>query len=464
MIVDREIAKLPEYMQLAWKTPPDQRTPGQKLTVTQIERTVTPADTTRKLVNENDIVVLMPPDVKVKHDEVKAQIAALDKQKPRPLPTALSIGERGRVPQPTYFLHRGSPDTPGSQMTPGVLSVASEAEWAFPEPPPDAKSSYRRRGFAEWLTSKDNPLTARVMVNRLWQHHFGEGIVRTPSNFGKMGERPSHPELLDWLALELVDRGWSLKQMHKLMLTSRAYQMASGDIPANVTIDPENRLFWRAPRVRLEAEAIRDEIMAVSGALDRTLGGPSIFPYIDPDLFEESSRRTWRGKPDDDADDVAAQHLCVLEAQHPLPDVRDVRSAQPGQPGRSPEPDDDRAPGADSDEQRHGPDAGEGLCGAPEEGRGRRPGQADRSRVPARAVAAAGRVRAQAVARLRAEGGPDGLLPRAAESQRVRVPVLVYERTSSRQRASRRSGAGRRGPASDAVGVPAGAKPLGVNA
>jgi hypothetical protein len=300
MIVDREIAKLPEYMQIAWKTPPDQRTPGQKLTVTQIERTVTPADTTRKLVNENDLVALMPPDVKAKHDAVKAQIAALDKQKPRPMPTALAIGERGRVPAPTYFLHRGSPDSPGSAMTPGVLSVASETEWTFPEPPADARSSYRRRGFAEWLTSKQNPLTARVMVNRLWQHHFGEGIVRTPSNFGKMGERPSHPELLDWLAIEFVDRGWSMKQMHKLMLTSRAYQMASTDQPASAAVDPENRWFWRAPRERLEAEVIRDEIMAVSGALDRTLGGPSIFPYIDPDLFEESSRRTWRGKPDDD--------------------------------------------------------------------------------------------------------------------------------------------------------------------
>jgi mono/diheme cytochrome c family protein len=300
MIVDREIAKLPAYMQIAWKTPPDQRTPGQKLTVTQIERTVTPADTTRKLVNENDLVALMPPDVKAKHDAVKAQIAALDKQKPRPMPTALAIGERGRVPAPTYFLHRGSPDSPGSAMTPGVLSVASETEWTFPEPPADARSSYRRRGFAEWLTSKQNPLTARVMVNRLWQHHFGEGIVRTPSNFGKMGERPSHPELLDWLAIEFVDRGWSMKQMHKLMLTSRAYQMASTDQPASAAVDPENRWFWRAPRERLEAEVIRDEIMAVSGALDRTLGGPSIFPYIDPDLFEESSRRTWRGKPDDD--------------------------------------------------------------------------------------------------------------------------------------------------------------------
>ena len=300
MIVDREIAKLPEYMQVAWKTPPDQRTPGQKLTVTQIEKTVTPSDTTRKLVNENDIVALMPADVKTKHADVKAQIAALDQQKPRPLPTSLSIGERGRAPAPTYFLHRGSQDSPGSQMTPGVLSVVSETEWTFPDPPPDAKSSYRRRGFAEWLTWKQNPLTARVMVNRLWQHHFGEGIVRTPSNFGKMGERPSHPELLDWLALEFVDKGWSLKQMHRVMLTSRAYQMASTDIPANLAIDPENRLFWRAPRERLEAEVIRDEIMAVTGALDRTIGGPSIFPYIDPDLFEESSRRTWRGKPDDD--------------------------------------------------------------------------------------------------------------------------------------------------------------------
>jgi hypothetical protein len=300
MIVDREIAKLPEYMQVAWKTPADKRTQGQRLTVIQIERTVTPADTTRKLVNENDIVALMPPDVKVKHDDVKQKIAELEKQKPRPLPSALAIGERGRVPQPSYFLHRGSIDSPGSEMKPGVLSVVSETEWSFPEPPPTAKSSYRRRGLAEWLTWKDNPLTSRVMVNRMWQHHFGEGIVRTPGNLGRMGERPSHPELLDWLALEFQDRNWSMKSMHKLMLTSRAYQMASVDIPANLAIDPENRMFWRAPRVRLEAEIIRDEIMAVAGTLDRTLGGPSIFPYIDPDLFEESSRRTWRGKPDED--------------------------------------------------------------------------------------------------------------------------------------------------------------------
>src|SRR5260370_37173946 len=98
------------------------------------------------------------------------------------------------------------------------------------EPPGDAKSSFRRKAFAEWVTSPGNPLTARVMVNRIWQHHFGEGIVRTPSNFGKTGEPPSHPELLDWLAMEFVSKGWSVKAMHRLMMTSDAYQMASDDI------------------------------------------------------------------------------------------------------------------------------------------------------------------------------------------------------------------------------------------
>jgi hypothetical protein len=185
-------------------------------------------------------------------------------------------------------------------MSPGVLSVATLKEPVFPEPPPDAKSTWRRRGFAEWLVAPDNPLTARVMVNRIWQHHFGEGIVRTPSNFGVMGEKPSHPELLDWLAIEFVERGWSIKAMHRLLMTSESYQMSSRDIAEDVAIDPENRMFWRMPRQRLEAETIRDQMLAVAGTLDRTLGGPNVFPYIDPDLFEKSSKRDWPGKPDDD--------------------------------------------------------------------------------------------------------------------------------------------------------------------
>jgi hypothetical protein len=242
----------------------------------------------------------MPAETKRAHADLKAEIASIEKQKPTPFATARAIGESGREPRPSYFLIRGSIDAKGSQMAPGVLSVAAEGEHAFASPPSEASSSWRRRGFAEWLASPSNPLTSRVMVNRLWQHHFGEGIVRTPSNFGQLGDRPSHPELLDWLAVEFVDRGWSLKAMHRLMMTSDAYQMASADIAANVAIDPDNRFFWRMPRQRLEAEIIRDSIMAVAGTLDPTLGGPNVFPYIDPDLFEASSRRNWPGKPDDD--------------------------------------------------------------------------------------------------------------------------------------------------------------------
>jgi hypothetical protein len=115
-----------------------------------------------------------------------------------------------------------------------------------------------------------------------------------------MGTPPSHPALLDWLAVEFTDGGWSLKAMHRVMLTSQAYRMAALDIPASHRIDPENRLFWRMPRLRLEAEIIRDAIMATAGTLDRTVGGPSMFPYIDPDLFEKSSRRDWKGLPDSD--------------------------------------------------------------------------------------------------------------------------------------------------------------------
>ncbi len=298
-IIDREVAKLPEYMQIAWKTPAEKRTEGQRLNVIQIQGTLA-INSLRKLVTTADVVALMPPDVKAQHAKLEDEIEALEKQKPRRLASARAIGERGREPQPSYFLHRGSPDARGTQMTPGVLAVTRKSDWSFPEAPPTATSSYRRRGYAEWLVSPDNPLTARVMVNRLWQHHFGEGIVRTPSNFGKMGESPSHPELLDYLATEFMGKGWSLKGMHRLMLTSAAYQMSTVDIPANMNIDPENRLFWRMPRVRLEAEIIRDTILATAGSLDRTIGGPAIFPYIDPDLFEKSSKRDWRGLPDAD--------------------------------------------------------------------------------------------------------------------------------------------------------------------
>jgi mono/diheme cytochrome c family protein len=298
-LVDKEIALLPTYLQIAYNTPAAQRTEGQKLNAAQVEKTLQ-NDTLRAKITEQDLVPLMTADEKIRHKSLVDQIESLEKQKPKPFPAALAIGEAGREPRPSFFLHRGSLDARGSQMTPGVLSVAAWNDHQFPTPPAEAKSSYQRRGFAEWLVAPENPLTARVMVNRIWQHHFGEGIVRTPSSFGQMGDTPSHPELLDWLAVEFIERGWSIKAMHRLMMTSEAYQMASADSAANAAIDPENRMFWRMPRQRLEGEIIRDQILSVAGTLDPTLGGPNIFPYIDPDLFEKSSKRDWPGKADED--------------------------------------------------------------------------------------------------------------------------------------------------------------------
>ena len=287
-----QVAKLPEYLQLALKTPADQRNEGQKLNVVQVERTFN--------VEPEQLTAAMTPEDQNKQKELKGKIAEIDKRRPAELATAMSIKENGPKAPDSHFLYRGSSGSKGSVMKPGVLSAAYRGEWNFPDAPADASSSWRRRGFAEWVASPENPLTARVMVNRIWANHFGEGIARTPSNFGKTGEKPSHPELLDWLSTEFVQKGWSIKSMHRLMMNSTAYRMEASDTDENRKIDPENRNFWRMPRRRLEAEAIRDQLMAVAGTLDMTMGGPGVYPFIDPALFQSSSKRGWAGKPDND--------------------------------------------------------------------------------------------------------------------------------------------------------------------
>ena len=266
-----------------------------------------------------ELIVLFSPEDRAKHEKLDAKIRELGNQRPSPYAAAMSVTEADRQPKPSYFLFRGSPGQKGSVMKPGVLTVASRSEWQFPEPPADAQTSWRRRGFAEWVASPENPLTARVMVNRIWQQHFGEGLVRTPNNFGKMGERPTHPELLDWLATEFVKSGWSVKHLHRLIMNSDTYQMASADIPANVAIDRDNRYLWRMPRRRLEGEAIRDSIMSISGNLDLKVGGPAVLPYIDPALFQSSSKRTWNGRPDSDPSTWRRSVYVFSKRSIPLP-------------------------------------------------------------------------------------------------------------------------------------------------
>lgn len=192
----------------------------------------------------------------------------------------------------TYFLRRGDPANKEGVATQSFLQVLmptadSQQRWQTP-PPPGERTSYRRRAFADWLTDVDQgagQLLARVIVNRLWQHHMGRGIVATPSDFGTRGERPSHPELLDYLAGELIKNGWRLKPIHKLIMTSAVYQQSTQSDEARVKIDRDNKLQWRHPSRRLEAEIIRDAILAVSGELDPKLYGPGT-------LDEKSKRRS----------------------------------------------------------------------------------------------------------------------------------------------------------------------------
>src|SRR5262249_8445742 len=165
------------------------------------------------------------------------------------------------------------------EVTPNVLGVLANAKaFAVPVRPKDAKSSGRRLAFAKWLTRSDHPLTARVMVNRLWLHHFGQGLGATPDNFGKTGRPPSHPELLDWLATELIAKNWSLKSMHRLIVQSNTYKQISAYRPplhANArAVDPDNRLLWRQRLRRLEGEPLRDAVLAVSGNLNPQMFGP----------------------------------------------------------------------------------------------------------------------------------------------------------------------------------------------
>jgi mono/diheme cytochrome c family protein len=191
---------------------------------------------------------------------------------------------------PSYVLTRGDYRQRGEEVKPGFpTALTGRAEPAVLET--DRYRQFPTRGWrttlAKWIASGDNPLTARVMVNRLWHHHFGRGIVATPSNFGKLGDRPTHPELLDWLAHAFVEGGWSIKAVHRLMVLSNTYRQASENpsFSDNPT-DPENHLLWKVPRRRQEAEVIRDSVLAVSGRLNREMRGPSVFPPLPDDLAD----------------------------------------------------------------------------------------------------------------------------------------------------------------------------------
>lgn len=210
--------------------------------------------------------------------------------------------DKGRTVEPIRLLHKGERSQPGEVVEPGFLSAIPALDHPLQAPPEASRTTQRRLQFARWVTDRRNPLTARVMVNRLWLHHFGEGLVRTPNNFGFKSDPPSHPQLLDWLAAELVDGGWQLKRMHKLMMLSSTYRQSSQHprYKEYAQRDSLNRSLWRAHRRRLDAEALRDAMLAASGQLNPVSGGPSFFPRMSDEALEGLSRKSqaWSQSPD----------------------------------------------------------------------------------------------------------------------------------------------------------------------
>jgi hypothetical protein len=213
-------------------------------------------------------------EIKRRVPEGKEREQALKKLKPLGVSY---IGLR-QQPAPTKLLKRGDVKSPAEELAPGALSAISEINDDFGLRP-DAPEAERRARFAEWLTNPRNPLTPRVVANRVWLHHFGQGIVSTPSDFGNSGGKPSHPELLDWLTIYLMENNWSLKALHRAIVCSATYRQSSAWNASAARKDADNNLYWRYKPRRLEAEVVRDSILAASGEMNWQMGGPSFRPF-----------------------------------------------------------------------------------------------------------------------------------------------------------------------------------------
>jgi hypothetical protein len=267
-IFEQKLSRLSEEAQAAHRTTPDKRTGGQQELVAETERLVG--------VSEAEIAKAMSADDISKLAALKDRLKSFDSMKPSALPVAMGLTDKSGPPPKTHLLNRGELSSPSAEVEPGY-PIALTTFRATPVTVDAVPASTGRRlTLARWMTSPNNPLTARVIVNRLWQHHFGRGIVPTASDFGVRGELPSHPELLDYLAIELVAGGWRLKHIHRLILLSETYQQSTTVSPEAREKDPDNRLFSRMNRRRLEGEAVRDTLLSVSGRLNASPFGPGV--------------------------------------------------------------------------------------------------------------------------------------------------------------------------------------------
>ncbi|MBX3280002.1 MAG: DUF1549 domain-containing protein [Acidobacteria bacterium] len=234
-------------------------------------------------VKWDELVASLNPDDRERRAALRRRMHDIELHAPAPLPVALGVEDKISPTPKTFIFKGGDPHVPAEEVEPRFPSVLTAPD------APAVRDEKRRLALARWLVRPDHPLTSRVMMNRLWHHYFGRGIVATPNDFGRNGGRPSHPELLDWLSSEFVAGGWKLKRMHEMIVLSSVYRQSSisaAEASKAVQGDPENILLWRQNRKRLDAEALRDSILAVSGRLTEKTGGPSVRVPLDPEVYD----------------------------------------------------------------------------------------------------------------------------------------------------------------------------------
>ena len=302
---EKKIATLREAAKLEWL---------------QSGKSALPADLLAKKLSKEQAKLL---DAELARLPVEEEVARLKRETPD-LPRGYFMEERRAAPPATHILIRGKASSPGPEVGPSVPGILAKVQPSFAFD--GTRTSGRRLGLAKWIASRENPLTARVIVNRVWQWHFGDGIVRTANDFGVMGDKPSHEELIDWLAVWFMDNGWSLKKLHTLILGSNTYRMAKAGNPSYAAADPENRLLWRMPYRRLEAEAILDSALAVSGRLNPAMYGEFVYPKMQKEALEGSSDpdKIWKPFEEEKASRRAIYYIVKRSLMVPLMEVLDV--------------------------------------------------------------------------------------------------------------------------------------------
>jgi hypothetical protein len=269
---EEKIAHLDPEHAAALRVPKKERTPEQKSLAKDAEAQVK--------LTWDEVVHALSPEDRDKRAGLRREMHRIELEKPRQPAKAQAVEDMATDPPETYILKVGDYHHKLDRVPPGFPKVIADGA-AAPE-----TAAGRRAALANWLASPENPLTARVIVNRIWQYRMGVGLVATPNDFGVLGGNPSNRKLLDWLAVEFMSHGWSVKHIDRLILLSSAYRESTADDPAKSAVDPENKLYWRANRRRLDAESLRDSVLAASGLLNPKMGGPAVRVPIAKEVYD----------------------------------------------------------------------------------------------------------------------------------------------------------------------------------